>query len=81
MSRAADRPNILWLVCEDSNVNWFGCYGNAQARTPNIDALARQGFRYTHASKYLRQSHTLPVPAATQKAGETQKKQDALKDM
>ena len=45
---AADRPNILWLVCEDSNVNWFGCYGNPEAKTPNIDAFAKQGFRYTH---------------------------------
>jgi len=46
---AADRPNILWLVCEDSNVNWIGCYGNPEARTPNIDAFAKQSFRYTHA--------------------------------
>jgi arylsulfatase A-like enzyme len=43
----APRPNILWLVCEDSNVNWIGCYGFPEARTPNIDALAKQGFRYT----------------------------------
>ena len=47
--QAAERPNILWLVCEDSNVNWFGCYGNTQANTPNIDDFAKQGFRYTHA--------------------------------
>ena len=46
---AEPRPNILWLVCEDSNVNWFGCYGNPMAKTPHIDALAKQGFRYTHA--------------------------------
>jgi N-sulfoglucosamine sulfohydrolase len=46
---AADRPNILWLVCEDSNVDWIGCYGNSEARTPNIDAFAKQSFRYTHA--------------------------------
>src|ERR1700743_1531058 len=46
--RAVDRPNILWLVCEDSNVNWIGCYGNPEAKTPNIDAFAKQGFRYTH---------------------------------
>ena len=41
--RAADapRPNILWLVAEDANVKWFGCYGSAQATTPNIDKLAR----------------------------------------
>jgi arylsulfatase A-like enzyme len=43
------RPNILWLVCEDSSADWIGCYGNKQATTPNIDALAAQGFRYTHA--------------------------------
>jgi arylsulfatase A-like enzyme len=42
------KPNILWLVCEDSSVDWFGCYGNTQAKTPNIDAFAKQGFRYTH---------------------------------
>jgi arylsulfatase A-like enzyme len=45
---APARPNILWLVCEDSNVNWFGCYGNPEAKTPNIDAFAKQGFRYTN---------------------------------
>ena len=46
---AAERPNILWLVCEDSGVDWFGCYGNPRVKTPNIDTLAREGFRYTHA--------------------------------
>jgi N-sulfoglucosamine sulfohydrolase len=45
---AADRPNILWLTCEDSNVNWVGCYGNPHADTPNIDKLAAQGFQYMH---------------------------------
>ena len=48
-ARAADRPNILWLVCEDASVDWIGCYGNSEARTPNIDAFAKQGFRYTYA--------------------------------
>lgn len=47
--RGAQQPNILWLVCEDSNVNWIGCYGNPEARTPRIDAFAKQGFRYTRA--------------------------------
>jgi len=53
-SRAAEqsemsRPNILWLDAEDANVHWFGCYGNPGATTPNIDRLAAEGFRYTHA--------------------------------
>jgi N-sulfoglucosamine sulfohydrolase len=47
--QAAGHPNILWLVCEDSNVNWIGCYGNPEAKTPNIDAFAKQSFRYTRA--------------------------------
>ncbi len=47
-ARATEAPNILWLVCEDSSVDWFGCYGKTHAKTPNIDALAREGFRYTH---------------------------------
>lgn len=45
---AADQPNILWLTCEDNNVNWIGCYGNPYANTPNIDRLATQGNQYMH---------------------------------
>jgi len=44
----ADRPNILWLTCEDNNINWVGCYGNPHADTPNIDRLAGEGFRYSY---------------------------------
>jgi len=56
---AANRPNILWLVAEDANVKWFGCYGNPQATTPNIDRLAAEGFRYVNAFA------TAPVCAAS----------------
>lgn len=45
---AADRPNILWLVSEDNNVNWVGSYGNPHAETPHIDGLAEEGFQYLH---------------------------------
>ena len=43
-----ERPNILWLTSEDNSVNWIGAYGNSNAKTPNIDGLAREGFLYTH---------------------------------
>lgn len=43
-----ERPNFLWLDAEDANINWFGCYGNPAATTPNIDQLAAEGFLYTH---------------------------------
>ena len=45
---AEERPNILWLTCEDNNVNWVGCYGNPYADTPNIDKLASEGVQYMH---------------------------------
>lgn len=44
----AGRPNVLWLTCEDASPN-LGCYGDRYAITPNLDRLARQGVRYTHA--------------------------------
>ncbi len=44
----SDRPNILWITCEDMSPN-LGCYGDAFATTPNIDALAAQSVRYTNA--------------------------------
>ena len=46
---AADRPNILWITSEDNAWNWLGCYGNAEAVTPRLDALAENGLRFTHA--------------------------------
>jgi len=46
---AADRPNILWITSEDNGPH-LGCYGDPQAITPNLDALAAKGLRYLHAS-------------------------------
>jgi len=48
-TRAADRPNILWITAEDYSSNWLGCYGNKQAQTPHIDALAAQSIQFTAA--------------------------------
>lgn len=45
---AADRPNILWITTEDCGPN-LGCYGDAYAVTPNLDAMASEGIRYTRA--------------------------------
>ena len=45
---AADRPNIVWVSCEDISAH-LGCYGDLYATTPNIDQLASEGVRYTHA--------------------------------
>jgi len=42
-----ERPNILWIVGENFKLD-FGCYGAKHVNTPNIDALAADGMRYTH---------------------------------
>lgn len=43
-----NRPNVLWITAEDISPD-LGCYGDTYARTPNLDRLAREGVRYTHA--------------------------------
>jgi len=45
-TRAADRPNILWLIAEDFGPH-LGCYGTKEVSTPRLDALANEGMRLT----------------------------------
>jgi N-sulfoglucosamine sulfohydrolase len=47
---AADPPkrNVLLLIADDLGLQ-VGCYGDKVAKTPNIDALAARGTRFTHA--------------------------------
>ncbi|HUY89533.1 MAG TPA: sulfatase [Pirellulales bacterium] len=44
----AKRPNVLFLMSDDLN-NLLGCYGDPQAKTPNIDRLAARGVRFERA--------------------------------
>ena len=43
------RPNILILMSDNHSWNHVGCYGDATVRTPNIDRVAAEGVRFTHA--------------------------------
>ncbi|MDA8745191.1 sulfatase [Rubripirellula amarantea] len=45
---ADNRPNILWISCEDISPN-LGCYGDPHAITPTLDRLASEGTRFTRA--------------------------------
>ena len=36
VASAADRPNILWISCEDISPS-LGCYGDEYSTSPNID--------------------------------------------
>ncbi|MCA9137325.1 MAG: sulfatase [Planctomycetales bacterium] len=46
MLKAADKPNIVFIIADDCTYRDIGCYGG-QAHTPNIDALAGQGMKFT----------------------------------
>ncbi|MEM9703172.1 MAG: sulfatase-like hydrolase/transferase, partial [Planctomycetota bacterium] len=42
-----DRPNIILMMADDLGYGDLGCFGHPVIATPNIDALAAQGTRYT----------------------------------
>ena len=41
-------PDILFIILDDQN-DMLGCYGDSQAKTPNIDAFAKTGLRFERA--------------------------------
>lgn len=41
------RPNVIFILMDDAGFGDFGCYGQTKTETPNIDALAAQGIRFT----------------------------------
>lgn len=44
--RAKERPNIILIFIDDMGWGDFSCFGNREARTPNIDAMAKEGIRF-----------------------------------
>ena len=44
------KPNIVFILTDDQLREAFGCYGNEEALTPNVDRLAAGGVRFTRAS-------------------------------
>lgn len=42
------RPNVLLIIADDLRPD-LGCYGEANARTPNLDRLAREGVVFERA--------------------------------
>jgi arylsulfatase A-like enzyme len=43
------RPNLLLFMTDQQRADSVGAFGNSVARTPNIDALAARGTRFTQA--------------------------------
>jgi N-acetylglucosamine-6-sulfatase len=47
-SKAADRPNIVFILMDDLRWDALGCTGHPFVKTPNIDRLAREGAKFSN---------------------------------
>lgn len=45
----ADRPNVVLIYADDLGFGDLSCYGARNVSTPNVDALAQNGLRFTNA--------------------------------
>ena len=42
-----EKPNIIYILADDLGYNELSCYGQQKFETPNIDAMAENGIRFT----------------------------------
>ena len=47
--KCCERPNVLLIYADDLGYGDLGCYGARNVATPNVDALATGGLRFTNA--------------------------------
>jgi len=47
--RAADRPNVLFILADDLGYGDLSCYGRPDYETPVLDRLAAQGMKFMSA--------------------------------
>ena len=41
------QPNIVFIMADDLGYGELGCFGQEKIQTPNIDALANEGMKFT----------------------------------
>ncbi|MEI6176700.1 MAG: arylsulfatase [Verrucomicrobiota bacterium] len=49
LATAAEKSNIIFILSDDLAQGDLGCYGQKIIQTPRLDAMAREGTRYTQA--------------------------------
>lgn len=49
MREKSRTPNVLFILTDNQGWGDLSCYGCPYFKTPHIDALAREGIRFTHA--------------------------------
>ncbi len=60
-SEESTRPNIVIIYTDDQGTLDAGCFGSRDIHTPNLDALAERGVRFTQAY-----AHTVCCPSRSQ---------------
>ena len=43
----SSKPNIILVLADDLGYGDLSCYGSKRIQTPNIDAMAKEGLRFT----------------------------------
>ena len=49
IARAAERPNILFIMTDDHAAHAMSCYGSKVNETPHMDRIAKDGVRFMNA--------------------------------
>ena len=45
---AADKPNIIVMMTDDQRHDYMSCAGHPFIKTPNMDRIAKDGYRFTN---------------------------------
>lgn len=49
MARNVEKPNIIFILCDDMGYGDLACYGQKYIKTPNLDKMAAEGMLFTQA--------------------------------
>lgn len=49
LSRAAERPNVLFIFSDDQRADTIAALGNTHIQTPNLDRIVQRGTAFTNA--------------------------------
>jgi arylsulfatase A-like enzyme/tetratricopeptide (TPR) repeat protein len=49
-ARGVEKPNLVLITLDTTRADRLGCYGYASAKTPHIDALAKEGVLFEQAA-------------------------------
>lgn len=48
-NKQTEHPNVLFIYADDIGYGDLSCYGTSAVKTPNVEALASEGIRFTNA--------------------------------